>query len=349
MIHDKSSNMESSAHPQRSRPTIIDVAHAAGVSKSLVSLALSNKSGVSEASRSKILEVADQIGYTSNPWARSLVRGRTRLIGVVATDIASAYNADVVVGIEDEAAEEDYEVLVTHGRRDPDHLSRAVQRMLQLGVDGLIVVSSRVPTAVLSDAARRRPVVVVGRPTEASELVDVIHNDDELGGALAVEHLHAQGHRRIGFIATSTQAAVRARGRAYEHTMQRLGLDYRWQMPAEFPKDPRFAQRVFDLIAETPHQVAPTALFISTDGTAVRLLGEALDRGLRVPHDMALVGYNNSTLASAMRPGLTSVDQPRNDMGNLAMRYLLERIAGRTEQRVEIMTPRLVPRNSSTT
>ena len=340
--------MESSAPPGRSRPTIIDVARAAGVSKSLVSLALSNKSGVSQASRAKILKAADQIGYTSNPWARSLVRGRTRLIGVVATDIASAYNADVVVGIEDEAAQEDYEVLVTHGRRDPDHLARGVQRMLQVGVDGLIVVSSRVPQAVLDDAARRRPVVVVGRPTGASEFVDVIHNDDELGGTLAIEHLHTQGHRRIGFIATSTQAAVRARGAAYEQTMQRLGLDYRWQLPTDFPQDPGFAQRVFDLVAETPSKDAPTALFVATDGTAIRLLGEALDRGLRVPQDMALVGYNNSTVASTMRPGLTSVDQPRNDMGSLAMRYLLQRIAGRTEYRVEIMTPQLVQRNSST-
>lgn len=341
--------MASSSVPQHSRPTIIDVARTAGVSKSLVSLALSNKSGVSEASRTKIFEAADQIGYTSNPWARSLVRGRTRLIGVVATDIASAYNSDVVVGIEDEAAVEEYEVLVTHGRRDPDHLTRGVQRMLQLGVDGLIVVSSRVPRAVLDAAARRRPVVVVGRPTDTGKLVDVIHNDDELGGALAVEHLHAEGHRRIGFIATSNQAAVRARGMAYEHTMQRLGLEYRWQMPAEFPKDPHFAQRVFDMIATTPSGDAPTALFVSTDGTAVRLLGEALDRGLRVPQGMALVGYNNSTLASAVRPALTSVDQPRNSMGKLAMSYLLERIEGRTEQRTEIMTPRLVPRHSSTT
>lgn len=339
--------MDPRATSQYSRPTIVDVARVAGVSKSLVSLALANKSGVSEASRTKILQAAEQIGYTSNTWARSLVRGRTRLIGVVATDIASAYNSDVVVGIEDEATDEDYEVILTHGRRDPDHLTRGVERMLHLGVDGLIVVSSRVPPDVLNAAARRRPVVVVGRPSEKTELVDVIHNNDERGGALAIEHLHAQGHRNIGFIATSTQAAVRARGTAYETTMHRLGLEYRWQVSAGTKKSPDFAQWVFDEIDKLKPAEAPTALFVSTDGTAVRLLGAAVDRGMRIPEDIAIVGYNNSTLASAVRPALTSVDQPRNSMGKLAMQYLMERIEGRTEQRIEIMAPRLVLRSSS--
>lgn len=327
------------------RPTIIDVARAAGVSKSLVSLALSNKPGVSEASRQKIEAAAARIGYTSNTWARSLVRGRTRLIGVVTTDVSSSYNADVVVGIEDEAIAEDYEVLLTHGRRDPQHLARGVERMLQLGVDGMIIVSSRVPSDVLAAAAKRRPVVVVGRPAEPGDLVDVIHNDDELGGRLAVEHLHAVGHRRIGFIATSNQAAVRARGAAYEATLRELEVDYRWSWPAAQQQDPDFARRVVASMAESAE--APSALFISTDGTAVRLMGAALDRGLRVPEDLALVGYNNSTLAAAVRPGLTSVHQPRSAMGQRAMQYLLERLDGRTAQRRHVMRPELVVRASS--
>ena len=339
--------MATTPSSQYSRPTIIDVARAAGVSKSLVSLALANKPGVSEASRTKILSAAQDIGYTSNTWARSLVRGQTRLIGVVTTDIASAYNADVVVGIEDEALAEDYEVVLTHGRRDPDHLARGVQRMLQLGVDGLIIVSSRVPRTVLDAAVRQRPVVIVGRPDDSGELVDVIHNDDWLGGSLAVEHLYAQGHRRIGFIATSKQAAVRARGEAYEHTMQELGLDYRWRMADHHPRTPGFPETVLDAIAGESAADAPTALVVSTDGTAARILGAALDRGYRIPQDLALVGYNNSQLASAVRPALTSINQPRNAMGKQAMQFLLERLAGNTEQRVTIMTPELVVRGSS--
>src|SRR5699024_3766419 len=110
------------------------------------------------------------LGYTSNVWARSLVRGRTRLIGVVTTDIASAYNSDVVIGLEDAAAMDNYEVLLAHGRRDPDHLMRGVKRMLELGVDGLVVVSSKVAENVLGSTVRRRHGVVVCRPSEAGDL-----------------------------------------------------------------------------------------------------------------------------------------------------------------------------------
>lgn len=341
--------MEPNTAAPDSRPTIVDVARAAGVSKSLVSLALSGKSGVSEASRQKILDAAARLGYTSNTWARSLVQGRTKLIGVVTTDIASAYNADVVIGLEDAAASEDYEVLLAHGRRDPEHLMRGVQRMLELGTDGLVVVSSQVPQTVLEEAARRRPVVVVGRPDDAGELVDVIHNDDELGGTLAVEHLIESGHRQIGFVSTSSRAAVTARGEAYERVMAQAGLDYRWTMSAAAQLRQAFAQQLIDTVTAKngPQASSPSALFVSIDRVAVDILGAAWDAGVRVPEDVALVGYNNSRLSASVRPGLTSVHQPRNAMGQLAMQLLKERFDGRVEPRREVLAPQLVVRSSS--
>lgn len=342
--------MESHTAAHHSRPTIVDVARAAGVSKSLVSLALSGKSGVSETSRQKILHAAATLGYTSNTWARSLVQGRTKLIGVVTTDIASAYNADVVIGLEDAAASEEYEVLLAHGRRDPEHLTRGVQRMLELGTDGLVVVSSQVPQAVLEEAARRRPVIVVGRPDNAGELVDVIHNDDECGGTLAVEHLIEAGHRRIGFVSTSSRAAVTARGKAYERAMAQAGLDYRWAMSAAAQPRQEFAQQLVEAVMtheNEPSVSSPSALFVSIDRVAVDILGAAWDAGVRVPEDIALVGYNNSRLAASVRPGLTTVHQPRNAMGQLAMQLLKERFDGREEPRREVIAPQLVVRSSS--
>ncbi len=342
--------MEPNSARRYSRPTIIDVARAAGVSKSLVSLALSGKSGVSDASQQKIFQAAADLGYTSNVWARSLVRGRTRLIGVVTTDIASAYNSDVVIGLEDAAAMDNYEVLLAHGRRDPDHLMRGMQRMLELGVDGLVVISSQVPQTVLDDAARRRPVVVVGRPSAAGDLVDVIHNDDERGGTLAVEHLIDAGHRQIGFVATSSRAAVQARREAYERVMQQAGIDYRWIVSAADQSRKHFPYRMitaFTSACATMIQSLPTALFVAIDRIAVDIMGAAWDASLRVPEDIALVGYNNSRLSASVRPGLTSVNQPRNAMGRLAMQFLTERFEGRTQPRREIIAPELVVRSSS--
>lgn len=329
------------------RPTIVDIARVAGVSKSLVSLALAGKPGVSDASRDRILWVADELGYVSNTWARSLVRGRTQLIGVVATDVGSSYNTDVVTGIEDEVADSGYGVLLSHGRRDPAQLSRGIERMLQLGVDGLIVVSSRVPRAQLDAAARKRPVIVVGRPDDTGDLVDVVHNDDELGGRLAVDHLATGGRTRIGFVETSARAAVRARGLAYDRAMADLGTDYRWRAVGSARHDPDFARGVVDGLLGEARSRRPEALFVATDETAVAILGAALDAGLDVPGDLALVGYNNSALAAAIRPTLSSVDQPRNRMGRLAVTLLHERLSGRVRPRVEVMTPHLVVRASS--
>jgi len=329
------------------RPTIIDIARVAGVSKSLVSLALSGKPGVSDASRGRILKVADELGYTSNTWARSLVRGRSQLIGVVTTDVGSAYNADVVTGIEDEVADSGYGVLLAHGRRDPDQLCIGIERMVQLGVDGLIVVSSRAPRAQLDGAARTRPVIVVGRPDDPGDLVDLVRNDDEYGGRLAVEHLVDGGRTRIGFVETSARAAVRARGLAYDRAMADLGSDHRWRIAGSARHDATFARRVVDTLLDEPPARRPEALFVATDETAVAILGAALDAGLRVPDDLALVGYNNSALAAAIRPTLTSIDQPRNLMGRLAVTMLRERWSARSRQRIEVMTPHLVARASS--
>ena len=118
-------------------------------------------------------------------------------------------------------------------------------------------------------------------------------------------------------------------------------------MADHHPRTPGFPETVLDAIAGEAAADAPTALVVSTDGTAARILRAALDRGYRIPQDLALVGYNNSQLASAVRPALTSINQPRNAMGKQAMQFLLERLAGNTEQRVTIMTPELVVRGSS--
>lgn len=317
------------------RPTIIDIAHDTGLSKSLVSLALSGRPGVGEVSRRRILEAADRLGYQRNTWASSLVKGRTQLVGVIATDIASAYNADVITGIEDATDGTGYSVLLAHGRRDGKILGDRVRQMLQLGVDGLIIVSSRVPADVVSSAAAERPVVIVGRPDTVPDEVDLIRNDDKVGGRLAVRHLQDLGHARIGFVATSDRAAIRAREGAYRELVG---------TPWVLRRDPK---RRRDLAADVMTRLradgadAPTALFIATDGAASRVVGAALDAGLRIPQDLAVVGYNNSELATALRPTLTSVDQPRHQMGTLALSLLLERLQGRAEQRIHIMEPTL--------
>ncbi|WP_265522417.1 LacI family DNA-binding transcriptional regulator [Oerskovia flava] len=321
------------------RPTLLDVAARAGVSKSLVSLALRGDDGVGDATRARILAVADELGYRSNTLARSLKQGRTALLGVLLTSLANPYHTDVVAGVEDAAEAAGLTVLLSHGWRDPARLARRLDTMLDLHVDGVVVISSWLDDALLTRAARRTPVVLVGRSSTPVPGIDSLNNDDALGAELAVAHLAEHGHTRIAHLAGGTRPASIARRAGYDAAMARRGLgDLRRTVGHDAP-DWRTA--VDAALAD-----GCTAVFARNDVAAVDLLDHALDSGLDLPADLSVVGYDNTALAERSRPRLTSVDQPRLTMGRRAVDLLLERLGGRTDDVHEVHRPALVERGS---
>ncbi|GAA4674058.1 substrate-binding domain-containing protein [Streptomyces chumphonensis] len=327
-------------HAPSRRPTILDVARVAGVSKSLVSLALRGGPGVSESARARITAAADQLGYRSNALARGLVQGRTMLLGVLLTDLANPYHTDVVAGVEEAAAEAGFGVLLAHGRRDAERLATQLGTLVELNVDGVVAISSWVDGDALRAAARRTPVVVVGRPEHPPEGVDTVANDDAAGAGQAVAHLLDLGHREIVFVTTSRRPAAQGRRRGYETAVRGAGLTPRVLA----------VEHADQLHAHAAPLVASgaTALLANNDLTAVALLDAAHDLGVPVPGRLSVVGYDNSTVAALVRPRLTSVDQPRPELGRTAVRLLLERaVDGRTADRHEVLRPRLVPRTST--
>lgn len=327
------------------RPTIIDVARAAGVSKSLVSLALRGEAGVSAASRTRILRVADEMGYRSNVWARNLARGGEDLIGVLITDLGNSYHTDVVLGVEEAAQELSLSVVVAHGMRSTERLAGQLERQLALGVAAVVVVSSWVPPELLESAARRVPLVVVGRLQVQVPGVDTINNDDAAGARSAVRHLAGAGHQRIAHLSASNRPAAAQRRAAYAAAMRELGLTQRISVVGPDDADEGLA----NLLRGTARGdgTGPTAIFASNDQAAARVLDAAFDRQLAVPGDLAVVGYDNSTLARTVRPRLTSVDQPRAAMGHLALILVRERLGGRSQERHEVLAPRLIVRGST--
>lgn len=321
-------------HPVTNRrPTLYDVAAAAGVSKSLVSLAVRGEPGVSKASRARILDAADRLGYQTNSWARSLVRGKSQLIGVITGDLRGYYT-DIVRSIEDAAAEQGVGVLLAAGWRQRARLTGQIERLRSLGVDGLIIVSGQADAEVLRPAIGQLPVVVVGRPEQPPSGVSQVYNDDRMGARLAIHHLAAIGHRRITHVAGSGRPASAERLVSYERTMTALGL-------AEFTA-------VVDATELLPLRGpnAPTAVFCSNDRIAAAVLGAAVDAGLQVPHDLSVVGYDNTELATWLRPALTTVDQPRAQMGALALTALFDMVDGRGA-RSTVLAPELCVRESS--
>ena len=331
--------------PPDKTPTIIDVAEAAGVSKSLVSLALGNKPGVKAETRQRIIDVAQRMGYRRNQWASALVGGPTRTIGVALTDLSNAYYTDVAVAIEEHAERADYGIVLVHGRRNTERLAAQLERLVALRVDGIVLVGSWVSSAHLARLADRVPIVVVGRLPDEVPGVDTVRNDDELGARLAVEHLVERGHRRIVHVSRSDRPASIGRRAGYRDSMRAAGLESEIRIIGPKHWAAQWDEILESLVAD-PN--APTAVFASNDQAAHHVLVSALDAGIEVPDDLAIIGYDNSTLSTATRPDLTTIDQPRTLMGEQALDLLLSRMADNAApQQHLVATPVLLARGST--
>ncbi|MFN3216168.1 MAG: LacI family DNA-binding transcriptional regulator [Acidimicrobiales bacterium] len=322
------------------RPTIIDVAAAAGVSKSAVSLALRGDEGVSEATRERIRAVADSLGYRSNAVARALVQGRTGQIGVVVTDLRNPYHTDVALGVEAAAAEAGMQVLIAHGHREPDRLAEHLDAMISLNVEGVVIVSSRVDPDLVASCGARLPLVVVGRPAVVPAGVDHVANDDAHGATTAVDHLAALGHRAIAFLSGSDRPAAMARRDGYAAAMARWELDppRMWVAPSRAS----LGRAIDELLRSDA-----TAVLTNNDITAIAVLDRAHDLEVDVPGRLSVIGYDDTALAATVRPRLTSVDQLTAALGATAMTMLGERIDGRTTDRAEVLEPVLRIREST--
>lgn len=330
---------------QTSRPpTVHDVARAAGVSKSAVSLAVRNQKGLSEATRQHILSVAQELGYRSNVWARSLVQGRSGLVGVLLQDLGNSYHRDVTAGVEDAAAEQDLRLVIGHGRRDAAKLRTELDSLLALGVEGVVIVSSWLPPQALEEIARRVPLVVAGRLPELVSGVDSVANHDEIGARLAVEHLTELGHERIIHLTGSARPAAMHRQATFREVMREHvpGIEPRVEGPQRV--DAAVRHVIFQLREE---KAPPTAVFTQNDRVAADLVGACLDAGVSIPGQLSVVGYDNSSICRMLRPQLTSVDQPRQQMGRMALEMLSQRLAGRSEDLHERLSPQLVVRSST--
>ena len=324
------------------RPTINDVAAHAGVSKSLVSLALRGDAGVGEATRTRILESADALGYRSNILARGLRQGRTMTIGVVLSSLTNPYHTEVAAAVEEAAEHEGLSVLLAHGTHRRDRLEARIDLLLDLSVDGLVIVSSWIGAEALERAGRRAPVVMVGRTEDDVPGVDSVNNDDEHGASLAIDHFLAAGHTRIAHISASSRPSGAARRRGYLQAMDAAGLS----------GNARIIDRSTDAEA-LPTQLSETlsdgfdAFFARNDVEAIDVMAAAADLGHEVPESIGVIGYDDSALARRARPGLTSVQQRAEVLGARAVELLRSRIGGRSDDIHDVVEPRLRVRAST--
>jgi DNA-binding LacI/PurR family transcriptional regulator len=335
---------EPDARPKRSHPTIVDVAERAGVSKSLVSLVMRGAPNVSDERRDAVHRAAEEIGYRPNAVARSLVRRRSFVIGVMVSDLHNPYFTEVVDGIEVAARSSGYHALFNTGGRTAAGEAEAIDTLLQLRTDGVVMAGPVLAAGRIAHVAASVPVVVVARHSR-SRAHDSITNDDRMGARLAVDHLVAIGHRAIAHVDGGTGAGAAQRRAGFLQAMARHGLKRSARIvPGSFTEDGGRAG-VTALIRE---REGVTGIFVGNDLAAVGALDALEEHGLRVPEDVSLVGYDNIALAGLGHIDLTTIDQPRLEMGVTAVRLLLERRDGdRREARHLVVPPSLVVRGST--
>jgi DNA-binding LacI/PurR family transcriptional regulator len=327
------------------RPTLETVAARAGVSRSLVSLVLRGSPKVSPGRREAVMRAVAELGYRPNAAARLLAEQKSNTVGVLLNDLRQPWFADMLDGLTPALHAGGKAILLGDGRIDRMMDEALTWSFLDLGVDGLVLAGSFPVTATIINVAGKIPTVAVGGLDPDLPHIDVLANDDHLGGTLAVRHLLEFGHRRIAHISGLPSAAGSLRLRAYQDTMRTAGLGEQVLVETgDMTEEGGYRAAVRLLSRAEP----PTAIFAANDLSCIGALSAAAALGVQVPGELSLVGFDNSSLARLRALWLTSVDGAAYAMGEKAARMLLARIEHPDAPReTTLMPPRLEVRGSS--
>ena len=327
--------------------TIKDVAAIAGVSFTTVSHVVNNTRPVSADVRSKVELAIRQLNYVPSAVARSLKARSTATIGLVVPNSTNPYFAEMARGIEDGCARNGYCLFFCNSDDDPAKQRNYLRTLQEKRTDGLIVASAG-DDAVLASSLTdtREPLVIVDRNIEGLS-ADLVQIDHERGAYLATKHLLELGHVRIGCITGPVATAVSAmRVHGFIRAMAERGIEIEPGAIVESDFSGAGGQEAAGRLFDT---VRPTAIFACNDMMGIGALRVAAERGIRVPHDCSIIGFDDIELSSYTYPALSTVGQSVRALGEAAAHMLIERISGVVSgpTRRRVITPRLVLREST--
>lgn len=317
------------------RPTMADVARIAGVSPALVSIVMRGVEGASQDTRTRIKAIAESIGYVPDRRAQKLRQAKSRLLGVT-FDLQQPFHGDLVEHIYAAAGRHGYDVMLSAVAPTRSEDS-AVQALLRERCEALILLGSRLETQQLADVNGRVPVVEVLKSTDG---IASVRSDDIAGTESAVDHLVLLGHNRIAHIDGRSAPGADDRRRGFTDAMRRHGLQPRMVEGGISETEGAEGMRVLLDSGEMP-----TAVVAFNDNSATGVLDHLLRRGIDVPVDISVVGYDDSRLARIAHIQLTSVSQDVTGLADAAVESALDRIAGGAPGAL-VLAPKLVLRGS---
>ena len=315
--------MNQSRTPQR--VTIIDVAREADVSFATVSRVINGKGYVSAQTRERVLQAMSRTGYIVNRPARALAGGRHQVIGLLVPELDTSYVGEILRGIDEELAAASYDLMLYTTHRRKTRESIFVSSLTNGMTDGLLMILPMDPAAYVSTIRRNNfPFVLIDHEGLDADGPSV-GATNRVGACQAMDYLLGLGHRRIGFITGNLEMdCANERLAGYSESLERCGIPHDESLVREgdFHK-PLAYQRTHDLLS-LPEP--PTAIFAANDVSAFGVMDAVRDRGLRIPNDVSVIGFDDIPDALTSHPPLTTVRQPMREMGKRATRMLLDQI-----------------------
>ncbi len=325
-----------------------DVAKLANVSPATVSRVLSNPDLVSKETREKVMEVINKVNYKPHIVARQFRTMETKIILVVVPDITSAFFSKVLRGIEHVAVQNGYQVILGDTENDTEREQEYINLLLQKQADGMVLLTARLDKTKLEEIAEHFPMVLACEYMDGLN-VPTVSIDNISSARKATEHLIQQGHKKIAHITGPINVILsRDRLRGFQQAMMShdLEIDSAYIQEGDFTFESGYNQMLKLLALETP----PTAVFAFNDEMAIGAIKAVKDSHLSIPEDVAIVGFDNIKMASVIEPNLTSIDQPKYEIGKKAMELLLKLINGESLQKKKfVMKDELIIRESSET
>ncbi len=334
--------------------TIYDIAREAGVSPATVSRVLTNRAKVSGDKKDRVMAVIDKYNFKPNMFARGLVETRSKTIGIIVADVRNPYYASMFVACERAAREEGYSVILYNYLRGLEPEEALLERLLEQRVDAIILLGGHADELVsdmefvelINDVFSTTPVVITGKLDGTP--CHIVRIDDVKSMRLVMDHLFSLGHENIAMIGGRMDVfSTREKLLRYKQILKERGIEFNPDLignGGSYDFDAGYEQMnsLFD------KGVRPTAVIAINDYSAMGIIRSIHEHGMQIPRDISVVSYDNTYMAEVAEPKLTSVDYDYEKYGKDLVRTAIGLSMGEEVQRMRLVTPRLVVRESST-
>lgn len=328
--------------------TIYDVAREANVSMATVSRVVNGNPNVKPATRKKVLEVIERLGYRPNAVARGLASKKTTTVGVIIPDISSTFFADLARGIEDIATMYKYNIILSNSDQNKDKELHLLNTMLGKQVDGIVFMSGNITHEHVEEFEKSPVPIVLAGSIEETEKIPSVNIDYEQAAYDVTKSFIEKGHKSIAFVIGPLHEPINSEKKlaGYKRALEEAGIEYQEDLVVEGDDTYDSGIEAFEKLMEAGEM--PTAIFIGQDEMALGVVHGAEDKGFSIPKDFEVISSDNTRLTLMVRPQLTTVVQPLYDIGAVSMRLLTKLMnKEKTEEHIVVLPHRIEERNST--